>query len=348
MAAKGEKQELRAWARGMAWASSGLAIVAAGLGWLLGPWVVEIAFGPDFMPSGLTAAAVSFGVVFAGGGLFVGQILVARGEPVRLGIAWIGGVAAAAATILLTPTLGAVARVALGFVAGEIVALTALVAGAVLIGREELPEKGTKAAFNVAKRTVDIAVSLSMLVLTLPIVLLAGIAVRLDTPGPIFFRQVRVGRGGQPFGLMKIRTMKADADEEVFAEHLARLQAAHMSEEAVPIAIKDDDRITRVGRFLRRSSIDELPNLWNVLRGHMSLVGPRPLVADEAEMIGLDNVRFTIKPGITGLAQVEGRDTITMAERTALDERYVEERSGRLDTSILIRTATAVFTEPGD
>ena len=80
----------------------------------------------------------------------------------------------------------------------------------------------------------------------------------------------------------------------------------------------------------------------------MSLVGPRPLVADEAEMIGLDNVRFTIKPGITGLAQVEGRDTITMAERTALDERYVEERSGRLDTSILIRTATAVFTEPGD
>ncbi len=348
MAAKGERQELRAWARGMAWASTALAIVGAGLGWILGPWVVEIAFGPDFILSRLTAAAVSFGVVFAGGGLFVGQILVARGEPLRLGIAWISGVLAAVAAIFLTPEMEPVARVGLGFVAGEVTALIALVAGAVLIGKEERLEPGTTAAFNVAKRTVDIAVSLAMMVLTLPIVLIAGIAVRLDSPGPIFFRQVRTGRDGQPFGLMKIRTMRADADEEVFAAHLARLQASHKSETAVPIAIQDDQRVTRVGRVLRRSSIDELPNLWNVLRGHMSLVGPRPLVSDEAELIGLDNPRFTVKPGITGLAQVEGRDTITLAERTALDERYVRERSGRLDISILRRTFFAVFTEPGD
>lgn len=348
MAAKGERQELRAWARGMAWASSGLAFVAAGLGWLLGPLVVTVAFGGDFEPTRLTAAAVSMGVVFAGGALFVGQILVARGEPLRLGIAWLSGLLSASAAILLTPELDPVTRVGVGFVAGEIVALIALVAGAVLSGEEERPERGSRAAFTAAKRTIDIAVSLSMLVLTIPIVVVVGLAVRIDSPGPIFFRQVRVGKGGQPFGLMKIRTMKADADELVFAEHLARLQATHMSDSAAPIAIPDDDRVTRVGRLLRRSSIDELPNLWNVVRGHMSLVGPRPLVSEEAELIGLDNPRFTVKPGITGLAQVEGRDTITLSERTRLDEEYVENRSGKLDTSILLRTVGAVFTEPGD
>ena len=348
MAARGERQELRAWARGMGWASTGLAVVAAGLGWLLGPWVVEVAFGADFAPTRLMAAAVSFGVVFAGGGLFVGQILVARGEPTRLGIAWLSGVVAATTAILLTPQLDPVTRVGIGFVAGEVVALVALVAGAVLSGEDERPERGSRAAFTVAKRTIDIAVSLSMLVLTIPIVLVAGLAVRMDSPGPVFFRQARVGRAGQVFGLMKIRTMKADADEDVFAEHLARLQATHMSDLAEPIAIPDDDRVTRVGRFLRRSSIDELPNLWNVVRGHMSLVGPRPLVRDEAELIGLENPRFTVKPGITGLAQVEGRDSITLSERTRLDEFYVENRSGKLDTSILVRTVGAVFTEPGD
>jgi lipopolysaccharide/colanic/teichoic acid biosynthesis glycosyltransferase len=332
----------------MAWASGGLAVVAAGLGWVLGPLVVVIAFGGDFEPSRLTAAAVSFGVVFAGGGLFVGQILVARGEPVRLGIAWLSGLIAASAAVLLTPDLDPVSRVSVGFVAGEVIALVALVSGAVLSREEERPERGSRAAFTVAKRTIDIAVSLSMLVLTLPIVLVAGLAVRIDSPGPVFFRQIRAGKGGRAFGLMKIRTMKADADEEVFAEHLARLQATHMSGSAVPIGIPDDDRVTRVGRILRRSSIDELPNLWNVIRGHMSLVGPRPLVSDEAELIGLDNPRFTVKPGITGLAQVEGRDTITLSDRTRLDEEYVENRSGKLDASILLRTVGAVFTEPGD
>ncbi|MGB7859257.1 MAG: sugar transferase [Acidimicrobiia bacterium] len=348
MAARGERQELRAWARGMAWASAGLAVVAAGLGWLLGPWVVDIAFGSDFVPSRLTAGAVSFGVVFAGGALFVGQILVARGQPVRLGIAWLSGLVAATAGIVLTADLDPVASVSVGFVAGEVVAMLALVAGAVVSHEDEKAQRGSRAAFLVAKRTIDIAASLSLLVLTLPIVLVAGLVVRLDSPGPVFFRQARIGRDGQPFGLLKIRTMKADAGEEIFAEHLARLEATHATGENVPIGIPDDTRVTRTGRFLRRSSIDELPNLWNVLRGHMSLVGPRPLVSDEAELIGLDNPRFTVKPGITGLAQVEGRDTITLAERTKLDEEYVESRSGRLDTSILLRTVTAVFSEPGD
>src|SRR5690606_4287824 len=126
------------------------------------------------------------------------------------------------------------------------------------------------------------------------------------------------------------------------------LEAAKHSDTPVTIRIADDGRVTRVGRFLRKSSIDELPNFWNVLRGSMSLVGPRPLVPAEAALIGLDNPRFQVKPGITGLAQVEGRDTITLAERTRWDEEYVRTRSPRLDTRILLRTVKAIFAQPGD
>ncbi len=347
MAARGYRDELRAWARGMAWASLALAAIASVLGWYLGPWVVQVAFGAGFVPSRLAAAAISFGVVFAGGGLFVGQILVARGEPARLAVAWLGGLLAAAAGLITTGGLDAVARVAIAFSVGEVVALAALVSAAVISRGEERP-RGADVAYLVSKRTLDIAVALTVGILTLPIVLLAGVVVRVDSPGAVFFRQARIGRHGEPFGLLKLRTMRAEADEKVFAEHLSRLQAAHLSHEDVPIAILDDDRITRVGRFLRKASLDELPNLWNVLRGHMSLVGPRPLVFAEAEMIGLDNERFQVKPGITGLAQVEGRDTITMAARTALDERYVAQRSLGLDIAILLRTLIAVVRNPGD
>jgi lipopolysaccharide/colanic/teichoic acid biosynthesis glycosyltransferase len=348
MAAKGERQELRAWARGMGWAATGLAVIAAGMGWLAGPWVVEVAFGSDFVPSRVTAAAISFGVVFAGGGLFVGQILVARGQSVRLAIAWLSGLVSAAAVVVLTPSLDPITRVAIAFVVGEILALVALVAGAVIVRDGDEFEEDSKAAAAVAKRTLDIAVALVLLVLTIPVVVLAGIAVRINSPGPVFFRQTRLGKRGRPFGMLKIRTMEAGNNEHVFAEHLAIMEASRHSETAPMIRIEEDDRITAVGHFLRRWSIDELPNLWNVLRGPMSLVGPRPLVSTEAEMIGLNNPRFEVKPGITGLAQVEGRDTITMSERTHYDEVYVATRSLPIDIKILIRTFTAVFRESGD
>lgn len=347
MAARGYRNELRSWARGMAWASISLAFVAAALGWYLGPAVVDLAFGSDFTPSRLAAAAISFGVVFAGGGLFVGQILVARGAPARLAIAWVSGLLAAIAGLMLTNSIDPVGRVSLSFALGEIVALTALVSAAVLARRGETPE-GAEIAYVISKRTLDIAVALTMGILTLPLVLLAGLAVRLDSRGAVFFRQERTGKQGEVFGLLKLRTMEADADEQVFAEHLARLQASHHESLQVPIGIPDDDRVTRVGRILRKTSIDELPNLWNVLRGQMSLVGPRPLVSSEARLIGLDSKRFEVKPGITGLAQVEGRDTLTMAERTKLDVDYVDNRSLRLDLSILIRTLAALFRNPGD
>ena len=142
--------------------------------------------------------------------------------------------------------------------------------------------------------------------------------------------------------------MRADGGEDVFADHLARLEAARHGEDGQTISIKDDPRITRVGARLRKWSLDELPNLWNVLKGSMSLVGPRPLVPAEAELIGLDSPRFDVKPGVTGLAQVKGRDSLSLQDRTSFDEQYVQEWSLRSDLSILARTALAVVRDPGD
>ncbi len=344
MAARGERDELRAWARGMAWAAVGLSAVAGLMGWFLGPWVTAV-FGEGFQATSLDSAVIAVGVIFAGAGLFVGQILVARGRSGSLALAWFGGLVGAIAMIVSNPAVNPITRVAFGFVTGAVVSLVGLVVGAVTTSKGEV---GIQSAYVLSKRTVDIAISLVVLVLSFPLVLLVGVVVRLTSPGPVFFKQRRLGKGGRPFGLIKIRTMEANADETVFAEHLAKLEAAKHSDTPKAIRITDDYRITPVGRILRKTSIDELPNFWNVLRGSMSLVGPRPLVPAEAELIGLDNPRFEVKPGITGLAQVYGRDTITLDERTRLDEEYVRNRSPRMDTRIMLRTVRAIFTEPGD
>ncbi|MEN8239641.1 MAG: sugar transferase, partial [Actinomycetota bacterium] len=197
-------------------------------------------------------------------------------------------------------------------------------------------------------RTADIGGSLVALFLLSPVFVIAAIAVKLDSKGPAFFRQVRVGRYGRDFWMVKLRTMAIDHDEEVFKEHLARMKAAGTDDVEYTIRIDEDPRVTRVGAKLRRWSIDELPNLVNVLKGSMSLVGPRPLVREEAELIGLDGPRFTVKPGVTGMAQVHGRDAISLAERTQWDDRYVAERSSRLDARILLKTVGTVFSSSGD
>jgi lipopolysaccharide/colanic/teichoic acid biosynthesis glycosyltransferase len=230
------------------------------------------------------------------------------------------------------------------FVGGELVALVALVFAALLHDDDEVH---TSQGYAVVKRSIDIAGSLIALVLLFPILMLAAIAVRLDSPGPAFFRQQRVGRDGRDFWMVKIRTMVIDHDEEVFRAHLAKLRETGGVDDEYTIRIDEDPRITRVGSRLRRWSIDELPNLWNVLKGSMSLVGPRPLVRSEAELIGLDNPRFTVKPGVTGMAQVHGRDSIALGERTEWDERYVEQRTTRLDLEILVATVRTVFSTPG-
>jgi len=342
MAARGERPELRAWARGLAIAGAFLGVVAAGLGYLFGPSIVALAFGAGFRPSAVVAALAAAGVVFAGAGLFIGQILVARGRASRLAVSWAVAMAAAAAT-LAVPLTDPVFRVAVGFVVGEATALLALVGVALL---RDPQEGAISHGYLVMKRSMDIGIAVAALVVLSPVLAAAAVAVRLDSPGPAFFRQARTGRGGDEFWMVKLRTMVIDHDEEVFREHLRKIRESG-DDEPYTIKIDDDPRITRVGARLRKWSLDELPNLWNVLRGSMSLVGPRPLVPQEAELVGLDNPRFTVKPGVTGLAQVMGRDELSIAERTAFDERYVAEASIRLDVAILFRTLVAVFRQPG-
>jgi lipopolysaccharide/colanic/teichoic acid biosynthesis glycosyltransferase len=326
----------------MALAGMALSVVAGLLGWLLGPWVVRVAFGSEFVATNATTAVIAAGVVLAGAGLFVGQILVAEARTGRLAVAWLAGLVFAITTVIVTPAAPVMMRVAIAFLVGEAAALLALVHGAVQASRAEAEGPPTR-AYELTKRTLDIATSLTLLILLLPVMIVVGIVVRLDTPGPIFFRQLRVGRNGKTFQLIKVRTMAADNDEQVFAEHLARLEASIHSGSDATVGIDDDHRITRTGRVLRKWSLDEIPNLWNVLRGPLSLVGPRPLVPAEAEIIGLDHARFTVKPGMTGLAQVNGRDTISMAERTQYDETYVSTRSTATDVKILVATVGTVL-----
>lgn len=346
MAARGEKDELEAWARGLAWAATALGGLAAVLGWLLGPAAVRFAFGSSFSMAATDAALISTGVVFAGAGLFVGQILVAWGRTAGLAVAWLMGVVAALATILVAPLDGAVANVAVGFVVGEALALFTLVVIVTLVSAGA--GQRLLGVSTVARRAFDIAVASCLLLLTAPIVVLVGLAVRLESPGPVLYRQERIGKDGKPFMLVKIRTMRADGDDEVFTEHLAQLEMGRGDGLSVSLRIEQDARITRVGQHLRRWSIDELPNFWNVLAGSMSLVGPRPLVPEEARLIGLNHRRFTVQPGVTGLAQVMGRDALTMSERTAFDEQYVENRSPRLDLTILLRTLWLIVSPPAE
>ncbi len=344
MAARGERRELRAWARGMAIASAFLAFIGAGLGALLGPVLVSVAFGSDFRPPVEIAALAAAGVVLAGGGLFIGQILVARGQPLRLAIVWMFALVASTAVVMM-PFEDPIMDVTVAFLVGEIVAMIALVLGALMHDRQEVE---VSHGYIVVKRSMDIGISLVALILLSPVLVIAAIAVRLDSEGPAFFRQQRVGRGGRNFWMTKIRTMVIHHQEEVFHEHLERIQDADADDDVYTIKIDDDPRVTKVGAVLRRLSIDELPNLWNVLKGSMTLVGPRPLVRAEAELIGLDNPRFSVKPGVTGLAQVKGRDNISIEARTAYDEEYVANRSVRLDVDILFSTVGAVFRNPGE
>jgi lipopolysaccharide/colanic/teichoic acid biosynthesis glycosyltransferase len=177
-------------------------------------------------------------------------------------------------------------------------------------------------------------------VLGLPLLVLA-LLVRLTTPGPAFYRQERVGRAGRAFRIAKLRTMVADADAQ-----RADLVAAFGTTDHFKMV--DDPRITPLGRFLRRWSIDELPQLWNVLKGDMSLVGPRPGLPEEVARCEEEVTRhLLVRPGITGLWQVSGRSQLPWEERLRLDLHYVDNWSLALDVQILFRTVTAVLRRHG-
>ncbi|HXB64243.1 MAG TPA: sugar transferase [Solirubrobacteraceae bacterium] len=179
---------------------------------------------------------------------------------------------------------------------------------------------------------MDVAVSATLLVLSAPVLAAAMAAIRLESRGHPLYRQRRVGRDGRPFDVLKLRTMVDGA------EHVGAGLAVD----------ENDSRITRVGAFLRRTSLDELPNLLNVLRGEMSLIGPRPTVPVQvARYTPRQRGRLAIRPGITGWAQVNGRAALPWSERIELDLRYIEHRSLALDLRILWRTLAIVFGGAG-
>lgn len=195
------------------------------------------------------------------------------------------------------------------------------------------------------KRLADIAISVSLLVILSPIWATVALAIKIDSPGPVFFRQTRVGRHGQLFRVVKFRTMTHGASEEPHRNHCVELATAK-HESALKLDI--DPRVTKIGVRLRGWSLDELPNLWNVLRGEMSLVGPRPIVPYELDLYSAEHMRrLDAKPGITGMAQIHGRDDISLEDRVAFDLAYLDQRTFWFDMRMLARTMPAVLFTRG-
>ena len=197
---------------------------------------------------------------------------------------------------------------------------------------------------DVACRSLDLLATLVLLLVLAPLLLVIALAIRLDSPGPVLFRQRRVGRHRRQFLVAKFRTMRHGADHDVHRDYMLAL-----IESGTPAPkLAADARVTRVGAFLRRTSLDELPQLWNVLRGDMSLVGPRPPIPYEVEHYPAHWFeRFTVKPGVTGLWQVSGRSEVSLEEMIALDVEYARRRSVLLNVWILIRTVPAVISMRG-
>jgi lipopolysaccharide/colanic/teichoic acid biosynthesis glycosyltransferase len=210
------------------------------------------------------------------------------------------------------------------------------------------PQLGAVPALTVrehgrARRIVDIAVSASALAFLAPLLVALAILVAVTSRGPVLYRQQRIGAGGRPFVIVKFRTMRLgaeDLDDEIFAER---------NDGSGPLnKIHNDPRVTWPGRWLRRYSLDELPQLWNVLTGSMALVGPRPTTPREvARFTPRDYLRLAVRPGITGITQVSGRSDLDWDDAVRLDLDYVEHRSLLLDLLILLRTVPAVLGARG-
>jgi len=211
-----------------------------------------------------------------------------------------------------------------------------------------LPPRPARPALRHARaiRALDLLGAAAVLVLLAPVLLLVALAIKLLDPGPLLFAHVRLGQGGRPFRCLKFRSMTVDADARL--AHLLETDAAARAEWQETQKLRDDPRITPLGRFLRRSCLDELPQLVNVLRGEMSLVGPRPIVAGEAARYGRHfGVYCSLKPGITGLWQVKRQDRTSYRRRVAFDLAYARARSLPLNLGILLLTVPSVLRGEG-
>nr|WP_245739705.1 sugar transferase [Thermoflavimicrobium dichotomicum] len=188
--------------------------------------------------------------------------------------------------------------------------------------------------YPIVKRGLEIVFSIVLLIITLPVLLLAMLAIKLESPGPVFYKQERVGLNGRLFSIIKLRSMRTDAEKN-----------------GPQWAAKNDPRVTRVGKFIRKTRIDEIPQLINILRGDMSLIGPRPerpmFTEQFAKEIPGFKKRLMVKPGLTGWAQVNGGYDATPAEKFEMDMYYIRNQSFALDLKILLRTVWVVFTGSG-
>lgn len=201
------------------------------------------------------------------------------------------------------------------------------------------PENKT---YRVCKRAMDLAIATTGLIAMSPLLALVACAVKLDSPGPVLFKQTRVGKNGRTFGCYKFRSMRMDAEK-------LKEQLLHLNERNGPVfKMKNDPRITRLGRYLRKYSVDEFPQLINVIKGEMSLVGPRPPVPSEVAVYQPHHFRrLEVTPGLTGLWQVNGRDASDFEQWVSWDVQYVDSQCLLLDLKILCRTPLAVISGKG-
>jgi len=199
--------------------------------------------------------------------------------------------------------------------------------------------------YRFAKRALDVSVSVLALLLTSPIMAAIAVAIKIESKGPVFFGHLRLGKHGEFFRCLKFRSMRPGAQEDLFSNpDLKQLYV----ENDYKLPIDEDPRVTRLGRFLRRSSLDELPQLFNVLAGTMSLVGPRPIVREELDWYGNDAPRFlSVKPGITGVWQIQGRSRIGYPDRTQVELNAIEDRTFWCDLKVLALSIPVVVTARG-
>ena len=199
-------------------------------------------------------------------------------------------------------------------------------------------DENRKRIYEISKRAIDIIGAGSGLLLLSPVIAIVACAVKFTSKGPVFFSQKRVGKNGELFDMYKFRSMVVNAEE-------LKEKLAHQNEMSGPMfKMKDDPRVTKVGKFIRKTSLDELPQLWNVLKGDMSLVGPRPSLPKEVEQFDSWMFkRLTVRPGLTCYWQVSGRNNIDFEDWMKLDVKYVEERSLWIDIKLIFKTVLVLF-----
>ena len=195
-----------------------------------------------------------------------------------------------------------------------------------------------------AKRVFDVSFALLLILLLIPMMLIAALMIRLDSRGPVFFRQRRLGQDMKMFTVLKFRTMRVESSDELHQRFVAELARGGSAAAAGLKKLTEDPRVTRIGRVLRAASVDELPQLFNVVTGDMSLVGPRPALEYELEHYSQEHFdRFKVRPGLTGLWQVSGRSSLGFTEMLELDAMYANDANLAADLKILARTPAAAF-----